>query len=205
MILLVDYGAGNLASIANMLQKAGFEATISSRSEDVLRAEKVILPGVGHFDEGMRQLDARGLVEPLRKKVMEERAPLLGICLGAQLLARHSDEGERPGLGWLAADVRPFDQGRLAGHLKVPHMGWADVDAAGADALFREMPGPPRFYFVHSYHLVCDDEREVAAWAHHGYRFAAAVRRANVTGVQFHPEKSHAFGLALLRNFARGE
>lgn len=203
MIVIVDYGAGNLASIANMLKKAGFEATISARPDEVRRADKLILPGVGHFDHGMKELEARGLREALDRRVLEERVPILGICLGAQLLARRSDEGDRPGLGWIAADVRRFDQDRLPAQLRIPHMGWADVTVAKPDPLFADVAAPPRFYFVHAFHLHCDADEDVLAWAEHGYRFVAGIAKGNVRGVQFHPEKSHAFGLALLRNFAR--
>lgn len=203
MIVIVDYGAGNVASIRNMLRRAGFESTISARSEDVLAASKLILPGVGHFDHGMRELHDRGLVEPLERRVMQEGVPMLGICLGVQLFARRSEEGERPGLGWIAADVKRFDETRVGKALRVPHMGWADVEVVSTSSVFGNLPNEPRYYFVHSYHLVCDDLSDVAVRAQHGYPFVAGIARRNLWGVQFHPEKSHAYGLALLENFAR--
>lgn len=202
MTLIVDYGAGNLASIRNMLKRAGFEAQISSRPDDVRAAKKLILPGVGHFDHGMRELRARGLVDVLTEQVMTHSVPLLGICLGAQLFARGSEEGSLPGLGWIDADVKRFDAARLHAGLRVPHMGWADVEVTRPSALFQDCSAP-RFYFVHSYHLVCDRDDDVLARATHGYPFVAGVERGKLRGVQFHPEKSHRFGLTLLTNFAR--
>ncbi len=202
MIVIVDYGAGNVASVKNMLRKVGHDATISARPEDVQRADKIVLPGVGHFDHGMRELEARGLREALDERVFRGGAPCLGICLGAQLIARRSEEGELPGLAWVDADVKRFDEARLGRSLRVPHMGWTTVSPAQSSGLFA---AGARFYFVHAYHLVCDHDRDVLAHATHGYRFVAAVRRENVTGVQFHPEKSHRFGMHLLAAFARGE
>jgi len=203
MIIIVDYGAGNVASIRNMLRKAGFEAEISARPEAVRSASKLILPGVGHYDHGMRELHARGLVEALHARVLQERAPILGICLGVQLFARGSEEGSLPGLGWIAADVKRFDTARMGQSLRVPHMGWADVEVTSLHPLLASLPATPRYYFVHSYHLVCDAEEDVAVRATYGYPFAAGVAHENICGVQFHPEKSHSFGLKLLENFAR--
>lgn len=204
MIVIVDYGAGNVASIRNMLRKAGHDALISSRPEDVLTAAKLILPGVGHYDHGMRELRARGLADALDARVRQEHVPILGICLGVQLFARGSEEGALPGLGWIAADVKRFDIARMSEKLRVPHMGWSDVEIATSHPLFSDLPATPRYYFVHSYHLVCDNESDVAVRASHGYPFAAGIARENLCGVQFHPEKSHAYGLKLLDNFARG-
>ena len=203
MIVIVDYGAGNVASIRNMLRKAGYESEISGSPEALSAATKLILPGVGHFDHGMQGLAERGLLSPLNRRVLEDRVPVLGICLGVQLFARSSEEGELPGLGWIDADVRRFDPARMAEKLRIPHMGWADVEIVKSHPLFSELPSSPRFYFVHSYHLVCDTESDVALRATHGYAFTAAVALDNVMGVQFHPEKSHAYGLRLLENFAR--
>lgn len=203
MIVIVDYGAGNVASIRNMLRKSGHDATISSRPEDVLSAAKLILPGVGHFDHGMRELHERNLVGPLSEQVLQRHVPILGICLGVQLFARRSDEGVLPGLGWIDADVRRFEVARMGPELRIPHMGWADVDIVSTHRLFADLPAAPRYYFVHSFHLVCDRESDVAVRATHGYSFAAGVAHENVCGVQFHPEKSHAYGLKLLQNFAQ--
>jgi glutamine amidotransferase len=202
MLVIVDYGAGNVASIRNMVRKAGFDSQISSDPAKILSASKLILPGVGHFDHGMQNLRERGLVEALNTRVLEQRVPILGICLGIQLFARRSDEGAAPGLGWLAADVVRFDVAQLGERLRVPHMGWSDVEIVRPHPIFEGLPRPSRFYFVHSYHLQCDTEELVTTRAYHGYSFTASVAQANILGVQFHPEKSHTFGLQVLRNFA---
>jgi glutamine amidotransferase len=203
MIVIVDYGAGNVASIRNMLRKAGFDSEISSSRETVLSASKLILPGVGHYDHGMHELHSRGLVDALNVRVKKDGVPILGICLGLQLFARRSEEGDLPGLGWIAADVKRFDTKRLGEALRVPHMGWADIDIVSSHPIFAGLPSMPRYYFVHSYHLACEAESDVAVRATHGYAFTAGVVHENICGVQFHPEKSHAFGLKLLENFAR--
>lgn len=200
MIAIVDYGLGNLGSVANMLKKIGATAIITSDADEIGRARGLILPGVGHFDEGMRKLRARNLEHVLDQRVRAKHVPILGICLGMQLLGRGSEEGQEKGLGWVSADAKRFtfsiDQG-----LPVPHMGWNETEPSGS-ALFADVPGaPPRFYFVHSYHVVCDDRANVAAWCTYGHRFAAAIQSGHIYGVQFHPEKSHKFGMAVLKNF----
>jgi glutamine amidotransferase len=204
MIVVIDYGMGNIGSVLNMLKKIGAEAAISPRPEDILAADKLILPGVGAFDTGMIRLEERGLVSVLRKKVIEERAPLLGICLGMQLLSKSSEEGRLPGLGFLEARTVKFrfGEGPPGEKFRIPQMGWNRVEVRGADPLFRDMYPEPRFYFVHSYHVVCAEERDIIAVTRYGYEFASAVRRDNIAGVQFHPEKSHKFGMRLLKNFA---
>lgn len=201
MIVIVDYGMGNLGSILNMLKKAGAEAVIGATPDSIAAADKLILPGVGAFDAGMRNLQERGLREVLEQKVVQERTPLLGICLGMQLLSRRSEEGNLPGLGWLAADTVRF---RFAedSPLKIPHMGWNEPRPRGAATLFAPLAQDARFYFVHSYHVVCDDPGDVAAVADYGGEVVAAVESGNIFGVQFHPEKSHRFGLQLLQTFA---
>lgn len=202
--VVVDYGCGNPASIVNMLKKIGQRAVISERPEDVLKADKLILPGVGSFDYGARRLRELGLAEALEQRVLREGAPILGICVGLQLFCRGSEEGTAPGLGWIAADCVRFDSSRLTSGEKIPHMGWAEVEPRKDGGLFPGLAETPRFYFVHSFHLQCDDEAIVAATARHGYDFTAAVRQVNIAGVQFHPEKSHKFGMGLLQNFMRG-
>jgi glutamine amidotransferase len=203
-IVVVDYGMGNLGSIMNMLKKVGAKAIRSSSASDVDRAGKLILPGVGAFDAGMKNLSELGLVPVLNRRVIEGRTPILGICLGMQLLARGSEEGQLPGLGWVDADVLKFrfdgihDKG-----LKIPHMGWNTVEVGAESRLFGDMGPDPRFYFVHSYHVRCNNEENVLARTFYGYEFVSAVMRDNILGVQFHPEKSHKFGMRLLGNFVR--
>jgi glutamine amidotransferase len=201
MIVIVDYRAGNLVSIRNMLRRLGHDCAISGEADDILAAEKLILPGVGHFDYGMNQLRNSGLVDALRRRVVTEETPLLGICLGAQLLTKRSDEGTEPGLGWFDAETVAFDQTRLTSRLRIPHMGWADVRTERETKLFADMPPEARFYFVHKYHMTCRSPDDVIVWARHGYDFIAGIERGNIAGVQFHPEKSHKFGMRLLDNF----
>lgn len=201
MIAIVDYDMGNVASVANMLKRIGANATLT-RDPDVLAgAEKIILPGVGAFDNGMRQLRRFGLVEPLEDAALRRKVPVLGICLGMHLLTTQSEEGTESGLGWLDATTVRF-RFPAESHLKVPHMGWNYVRAQRANPLIPE-EGRSRFYFVHGYHVSCDRPEDVVATATHGLEFVCAVSRDNVYGVQFHPEKSHRFGMRLLEGFVR--
>lgn len=200
MITIVDIGVGNLGSILNMLKKIKVEAKISSGPEEIGRADKIILPGVGSFDNFMKKLGESGLIPVLNKKALEEKVPIIGICLGMQILGKRSEEGAMPGLGWLDAETVRF---KFEGNgLRIPHMGWNTVKIHGEPSIFKEMDEEPRFYFVHSYHLVCRDERDVLATTNYGYDFASSVRKGNIYGTQFHPEKSHKFGMRLLKNFS---
>lgn len=201
MIVIIDYGMGNIGSIQNMLAWIGAEACISADPQVIRRADKLILPGVGAFDNGMRRLNELGFVSLLQEQAIERGKPLLGICLGMQLLGQGSEEGSLPGLGWLAAESVRFRFEVTQSALKVPHMGWNTVEPVTESPLFAEITSP-RFYFVHSYHVTCQRQEDVLARASYGFPFVAAVRRQNIYGVQFHPEKSHKFGMALLRNFA---
>ena len=202
MITIIDYDAGNLKSVQNMLRSIGVDSRIASTADDVRDAAKLILPGVGHFDFGMKNLAKRGMIDVLNHKVLVEKTPILGICLGAQLLTRGSEEGKLPGLGWVAADTCRFDTTRLDDTLRVPHMGWADTQFNSCSPLFERFDQTPRFYYVHSYHIVCDDCAAELCHADHGYRFVAGVVDGNIAGVQFHPEKSHSYGKKLLESFA---
>lgn len=195
-VTIVDYGTGNLRAIANMIRKVGGQARISTGPADLASASKLILPGVGAFDTGMAQLRERGLLDVLHRKAREEKVPVLGICLGMQLLSRRSEEGALPGLGWIDGEARRFK----GDGLRVPHMGWNDVKVERANPLL-DAAEPWRFYFVHSYHVVCDRPEDVMGTSPYAGRFTAAVHRDNVLGVQFHPEKSHAFGMKLLKRF----
>jgi glutamine amidotransferase len=202
MVTIVDYGVGNLASIANMARKAGTECVISGDPQVLARADRLILPGVGAFDRAMANLSERNLIPALTERVMQRRVPTLGLCLGMQVFARGSEEGTRAGLGWLAAENRRFRFASTNGNApKVPHMGWNYIAPAAPAALLDRLPPEPRFYFVHSYHLQCDDPADVMCWTTYGYTFASGIHRGNLWGTQFHPEKSHKFGLALLKNF----
>jgi imidazole glycerol-phosphate synthase subunit HisH len=205
LIAIVDYGLGNLGSIINMCKKLGFPATICTDPSKLSAATKLILPGVGAFGLGMQNLRERGFVTPLEELVLGKRIPILGICLGMQLMTQSSEEGGGAGLGWFAArTVRFRFEGPDAKILKVPHMGWNQVHRAKPSRLFAEMFDEPRFYFVHSFHVMCDNATDVLARTHHGYDFVSAIERDNMFGIQSHPEKSHKFGLRLMRNFLGG-
>ena len=203
MITIIDYGTGNIRAIENMLRVLGHESRISGVPEEISSASKIILPGVGHFDYGMRQLRSRGLIDVLDEAAKSRQVPVLGICLGAQLLTRGSDEGTEPGLGWVSAETRRFDRSRLPDSLRVPHMGWADTEYQAGHPLFAGFNETPRFFYVHSYHMVCDDSINELCHAVHGYRFVSGIARGTILGVQFHPEKSHRFGKHILDNFAK--
>lgn len=201
MITLIDSGVSNIGSMQNMLKRLGIGFKVATTPEDVASAERIILPGVGSFDSGMRNLADRGLIEPLSEKAVGERVPVLGVCLGMQLMTRGSEEGERPGLGWVPAQAIRFRPATNA--QKVPYMGWNEVTAAKKDPLIEGMRLDTRFYFVHSYHVACDDPNDVLLNAPYGVvTYTAAYRRGNIYGAQFHPEKSHKFGMWLLKNFS---
>lgn len=201
MITIIDYGMGNLGSIKNMLKKIGFDATISSNIKLIKDAKKLILPGIGAFDAGMKNLDGLGLIPVLNNIVLNNKIPILGICLGMQLLTKSSEEGNIRGLGWIDAQTVRFKFDEKNNDLKVPHMGWNTVQLNKESPLFEEMFAEPRFYFVHSYHVICNNEQDILTTTHHGYKFASSIQKDNIMGVQFHPEKSHKFGMKLLKNF----
>lgn len=195
MIVVVDAGLGNVASVANMLNRIGVKARVATEPDSARMDEGYVLPGVGAFDTGIRRLADRGWLEFLQGVPQEH--PLLGICLGMQLLSRGSQEGALPGLNRVGAEFRHFDRSAV----RVPHMGWNVVRPVGDSTLFEAGEGKQRFYFTHSYFAVCDDERDVVARCRYGDDFVAAYRSGGTWGVQFHPEKSHRFGMALLRRW----
>lgn len=203
MIVIVDYGTGNLNSIKNMMKRIGVESSITNKSEDILNAEKLILPGVGSFDYGMSQLNDSGLINALTEKVLIRQTPILGICLGLQLFTEYSDEGKSKGLGWVKGSAVSFDRQKLGPKGKVPHMGWANVQVCTKSKIFSDMFEETRFYFVHSYHLKIDNNAEILVTAKHGYDFTAGVEKGNIIGVQFHPEKSHKYGMKIFENFVK--
>lgn len=201
MIVIVDYGLGNVGSIHNMFTRSGVRAAVSGEPADVRAATKLVLPGVGSFDTGMGELHASGLVPVLEEQVVGAQVPVLGICLGMQMLGRSSEEGTSPGLGWLDMETVHFDMSRAESPEKVPHMGWSAIQQGDRQSLFDA--GESRsYYFSHSYHPRCRDEL-VLATATYGYEFPCAVQEGNIVGVQFHPEKSHQAGVAFFRQFGR--
>ena len=203
MIVVIDYKTANIGSMLNMLAKAGASVRVATKPEDLKGATRLILPGIGHFDTCAKNLRQFGFSEHLKQKVLEEKIPLLGVCVGAQLLTRGSEEGQEAGLGFLAAEVKRFAP---SPHYKIPHMGWNQVRPQCAHSLFFDESGLTvndwRFYFVHSYYMQCDSTAHVLATSQHGQTFACAIGHKHIAGLQFHPEKSHRFGLALLKNFA---
>jgi glutamine amidotransferase len=203
VITILDYGLGNVGAFANVYKRMNIPARMARTASDLDGAERIVLPGVGAFDHAMNLLDASGMRDALEQKVVEERVPVLGVCVGMQMLAEGSDEGERPGLGWIPGRVRHFSHVGANQSLPMPHMGWNDVTPALDQRLFAGLEEAARFYFLHSYYFECDEQSDAAAHSLYGAEFACAVRREHVYGVQFHPEKSHHFGAALLSNFAK--
>ncbi len=202
MIVIIDYGIGNLASVLNMFKKIGVrDVKVSGKPEEIAAATKLLLPGVGAFDAGMNQLEQSGLVPVLNKKVLEEKTPILGICLGMQLLTKRSEEGVKPGLGWIDAETVKFNLDPAL-KLKVPHMGWDYIHVNHANKLV-DAESRNRFYFVHSYYVKCFDESQSLATSRFGDEFTCMVHKDNIYGAQFHPEKSLKFGMKVLENFAK--
>lgn len=201
-LYVIDYGVNNVGSVVNMLRRLSVDVRVAERPHELSEASGVILPGIGSFDAGVRNLQRRGFVEPLRE-LAERRVPLLGICLGMQLLTRGSEEGTLAGLSLLPATTQALSRLDGAASVKIPHMGWNATSCVDRTLFAGFDAEPPRFYYVHSYHVVCEREEHVAARCVHGGEFVAAVRAGTVFGTQFHPEKSHRFGMQLLSNFAR--
>lgn len=199
MITVVDYGMGNLGSIQNMLKRIGVATIVTADLQAIGEASKIILPGVGAFDNAMTRINNSDLREVLDRKAFVERVPVLGICLGMQLLTRGSEEGELPGLSWIPAVTRRFHN---QASLKVPHMGWNLVEPSTPSKLTQGFEGETRFYFIHSYFVVVDQPEDSILKTTYGIEFDSAIQHGNIYGVQFHPEKSHRFGLRLLKNFA---
>lgn len=201
MITIVDYGLGNVSAFLNVFRRSNVEARTAATADELRDAAKVILPGVGHFDHAMERLDASGMRPVLDALVLERRVPVVGICVGMQMLAESSEEGARAGLGYIPGRVRAFASWEPARGLPMPHMGWNDVRPVAQSPLLAGLEDA-RFYFLHSYFFECARPEDALAVARYGEDFSCAVRHENIYGVQFHPEKSHHFGTGLLKNFA---
>jgi glutamine amidotransferase len=201
VIAILDYGMGNVRSVQNMLRRLGASSLITCDEAQVEKASALVLPGVGAFDEGMGRINQLGLRTLLDRLVLDKCVPILGICLGMQLLTRSSEEGSLPGLGWIDATTRLFPKDEMRS-FKVPHMGWNYITSQRAHGIFKGIESP-RYYFVHSYHVRCEDPCNVLATTEYGIEFTSAIVKDNIVGTQFHPEKSHQYGMALLKNFAR--
>lgn len=202
MITIVDYGLGNILAFANLYKRLNVEVAIARSADELAPATRIILPGVGAFDHAMERLDASGMRPVLERLVGEERVPVLGICVGMQILASSSEEGTRAGLGWIPGRVRSFRSLPASSSLPLPHMGWNDVVPRPGQALFQGLEQDARFYFLHSFFFEAARDEDIGARATYGLDFACAVRSGHVHGVQFHPEKSHSAGSTLLKNFA---
>lgn len=199
-IVVIDYGMGNLRSVQKKFERLNANVSISSDRREIAKAGKLVLPGVGHFANGVRKLKESGIWDVLNQKALVEQTPVLGICLGMQLMARYSEEGNVEGLGWFDAEVVRF---RVSDQLtyKVPHMGWNTGERIKQSCLFTDIPDKAMFYFVHSYHLVCRQPDDVLAMTTYDYPFASVIRKGNIYGTQFHPEKSHDWGEQMMANF----
>jgi imidazole glycerol-phosphate synthase subunit HisH len=205
MIKIIDYGMGNTASMLNMIRKVGGQAEVCAIPSELNSATAIILPGVGSFDNAMTKLENYGFLVALRSKVIKEKTPFLGVCLGMQLLFEKSEEGKLPGLKWVEGNVKRFDFSdiQFKERLKAPHMGWNVVTPKTHEGLFSGLENEARFYFIHSYHVNCSNPLDILATANYGYEFTCSVRHHNIWGVQFHPEKSHQFGIQFFKNFLK--
>lgn len=202
MIVILDYGMGNPSSILNMIRKVGGSAVISIDAEVILKATAIILPGVGSFDNGIKKLRSTGIIDILEKRVLRDNIPFLGICLGMQLLFESSEEGVLPGLGFIKGRVSKFNITDTNKKLKIPHMGWNVVTVSKEESkLFKGLDNEIRFYFVHSFHVECDNHADIIATTEYGYKFTCCIQHENIYAAQFHPEKSHKFGMVFFKNF----
>lgn len=201
-VVIVNTGVSNVRSVANMLKRLEVHSTISDNKEDVIAADVLILPGVGAFDTCIDRFFQAGLIDPLNRKALEDGVPVIGLCLGMQVLGNRSEEGKQPGFGWIPGHLRRLKVDTMATtKVRVPHMGWNTIGNTEGCLLYEGMGPEPRFYFDHSYYFATSSPEYVCGTVRHGVEFAAGIHRGNIFGVQFHPEKSHRFGLALFRNF----
>jgi glutamine amidotransferase len=203
MITIIDYGVGNINAFVNVYNRLDIPTRIANSAADLENVQKLILPGVGHFDHAMLELLNSGMLQKLNELVLFKKIPVLGICVGMQLMANSSEEGTQQGLGWIDASVKKFDEAKIDLVTRLPHMGWNDVIPAVSNPLFNGLEQESLFYFLHSYFFDCNDKNNVLATTDYGDTFTSAAYSQNIYGVQFHPEKSHKFGEKLLHNFAK--
>jgi len=200
VITIIDYGMGNLGSVKNMFKKIGESAIVSSNREDIKNATSILLPGVGAFDNAMKNLKSLDIIEPIRERVLEDKIPIMGICLGMQLLTKGSEEGQFNGFGFVDAYAKKFDFDN--NNLPIPHMGWNRTNLQKDSNLYRDNDDKNRrFYFVHSYAVECSDSSDILTTTEYGYEFVSSFEKENIIGCQFHPEKSHKYGMRLFKNF----
>jgi glutamine amidotransferase len=202
MITIIDYGLGNISAFANVYERLNIPIAVARTADDLKAATKIILPGVGAFDHAISRLNNSGMRETLDKLVLDHQLPVIGICVGMQMLAQSSDEGMLPGLGWIDGTVKKFDVSVLNSKTQLPHMGWNTIHPNNANPLLVNFDNNSRFYFLHSYYFQCNNHNDTTATTEYGIQFTSALNHKNIYGVQFHPEKSHQWGIQLLKNFA---
>jgi glutamine amidotransferase len=203
MIGIIDYGLGNIKAFENIFRKLNIPVKILNKSVDFKDVTKLILPGVGAFDHAMNTFNKSGMREIAEDMVLNQKVPVIGICVGMQMLAHSSDEGKLKGLGWIEGEVKKFDESKISFSTHLPHMGWNDIKVTKENRVFFDFPSDPKFYFLHSYYFFCNDEKDSIATSEYGVEFTCAVNNNSVFGVQFHPEKSHNYGIKLLENFSK--
>jgi glutamine amidotransferase len=203
MITIINYGLGNIRAFVNVYDRLNIKTKIANCADDIKDATKIILPGVGAFDFAMSQLNSSGMREELEKQVITNKIPIMGICVGMQMLAKSSEEGILEGLGWIDGVVKQFDTSKIPYKTRLPHMGWNNIMPSNNSLLLSEFNSDSRFYFLHSYYFLSHDEEDVIATTEYGITYASAVKKDNIYGIQFHPEKSHSNGTLLLHNFAK--
>jgi glutamine amidotransferase len=203
MITIIDYGLGNIRAFVNLYERQNVKIKVARTADELKSATKIILPGVGAFDHAITLLNRSGLREELEKQVFLNKVPVIGICVGMQILARSSDEGKLPGLGWIEGEVKLIDASKIPFKTRLPHMGWNSIAPENNCSLLDGFDNTSRFYFLHSYYFVCDNEKNSVAKTSYGFTFSSAVNKENIYGIQFHPEKSHNNGIRLLLNFSK--
>jgi len=202
VIAIIDYGSGNINAIKNIYRKNNIACKFATKAQDLVGATKIILPGVGAFDSAMSNLNRSGMREALDSAVLEDKLPVLGVCVGMHIMTLNSEEGELAGLGWINAEVKLLDVERIAQKPKIPHMGWNSIETPTEHPLFNGIDKELGFYFLHSYYVHCQRQHDIMATAQYGKQFHCAFNRENIFGVQFHPEKSHSNGIDLFNNFS---
>ena len=202
MVTIIDYGVGNVFAFQNVFKRLSIPSKIAKCENDLMGSSKLILPGVGHFDYTMSQLNNSGMRDRLDELVLKEKIPVIGICVGMQMMAKKSDEGTLDGLCWIDANVKKFDEATINHHTKLPHMGWNDVKPNENHPLFKGLEQQAIFYFLHSYYFKCSNEENSISKTDYGINFSSSIQHDNIYGIQFHPEKSHSYGERLLKNFA---
>lgn len=203
MIAIVDYGSGNIQAIKNIYDNLKIKTYFVSEPDQLMAADKIILPGVGAFDEAISKLNSSGMINALNTKVLTEKTPVLGVCVGMQVMAKGSQEGVSSGLGWFDAEVKKFDEACIPNKPKLPHMGWNEIKQQKFSDMLKDISCDKGFYFLHSYFIECNNEEDILLTANYGQEFTCAIQKNNIFGFQFHPEKSHSNGINLFRNFAR--